>query len=146
MHDAGKPRAESAAGRRFDRHAEIGRAVAARFMARLGFDAALSDEVTFLVRYHMMPAALPRLPASRLEGVIDDPRFPLLLELYKCDELSTFRGPDGFYEACAAYKAWLKNARNPWRDAEGRKLALHFLEQAPRVAAPRGARASRERR
>jgi poly(A) polymerase len=70
----------------------------------------------------MLPAALPRLPPNRVEGVIDDPRFPILLELYKCDELSTFRGPDGYYEACAAYKAYLKNARNPWR-SDGKKLA-----------------------
>ncbi len=128
LHDAGKPIASEVEGRKFDRHAEIGRAVAERFLLRLGFDRALVNEVCFLVRYHMMPAALPRLPASRLEGVIDDPRFPILLELYKCDELSTFRGPDGYYEACAAYKAWLKNARNPWRGADGKKLARMYLE------------------
>ncbi|HRY55243.1 MAG TPA: HD domain-containing protein, partial [Spirochaetia bacterium] len=98
LHDAGKPAAESAEGRRFDRHAEIGRALAERFLRRLGFAPALVEDVSFLVRYHMLPAALPRLPANRLEGLIDDARFPLLLELYKCDELSTFRGPDGYYE------------------------------------------------
>jgi poly(A) polymerase len=37
LHDAGKPRAEQAEGRKFDRHAEIGRSVAERFLARLGF-------------------------------------------------------------------------------------------------------------
>jgi poly(A) polymerase len=136
LHDVGKPRAAEAEGRKFDRHAEIGRSVAERFLLRLGFPSPLVSDVSFLVRYHMMPAALPRLPANRLEGVIDDPRFPVLLELYKCDELSTFRGPDGYYEACAAYKAWLKNARNPWRDAEGKKLARMYLEPAARRAAP----------
>jgi poly(A) polymerase len=115
LHDTGKPKAYESDGRRFDRHAEIGRSVAERFLFRLGFPSSLASEVSFLVRYHMMPAALPRMPANRLDGVIDDPRFPVLLELYRCDELSTFRGPDGYYEACAAYKAWLKNARNPWR-------------------------------
>jgi poly(A) polymerase len=131
LHDTGKPRAEESEGRKFDRHAEIGRSVAERFMRRLGFAQSLIEDVSFLVRYHMMPAALPRLPANRLEGVIDDKRFPILLELYKCDELSTFRGPDGYYEACAAYKAWLKNVRNPWRDAEGKKLAHMYLEPGP---------------
>ena len=128
LHDVGKPRAEQVEGRMFDRHAEIGRSVAERFLSRLGFSRLLISEVSFLVRYHMMPAALPRLPANRVEGIIDDPRFPILLELYKCDELSTFRGPDGYYEACAAYKAYLKNSRNPWRSSDGRKLARTYLE------------------
>jgi poly(A) polymerase len=83
----------------------------------------------------MMPAALPRLPANRLEGVIDDPWFPVLLELYKCDELSTFRGPDGYYEACATYKAWLRNKRNPWRGTDGKKIARMYLEEVPRLGA-----------
>jgi poly(A) polymerase len=128
LHDVGKPRAEQVEGRMFDRHAEIGRSVAERFLSRLGFSRLLISEVSFLVRYHMMPAALPRLPANRVEGIIDDPRFPILLELYKCDELSTFRGPDGYYEACAAYKAYLRNSRNPWRSSDGRKLARMYLE------------------
>jgi len=132
LHDAGKPRAEKSEGRQFDRHAEIGRSIAQRFMSRLGFPGKLIDDVSYLVRYHMMPAALSRLPANRLEGIIDDPRFPVLLELYKCDELSTFRGPDGYYEACAAYKAWLRNARNPWRSADGKKLARTYLPRGER--------------
>ncbi|MDA8426284.1 MAG: HD domain-containing protein [Treponema sp.] len=134
LHDTGKPAAASVEGRRFDRHAEIGRSVASRFLARLGFASSLVDDVSFLVRYHMMPAALPRLPLNRLEGVIDDPRFPLLLEVYKCDDLSTFRGPDGYYEACAAYRTWAKNSRNPYRRADGKKLARAWLEEAPRGA------------
>jgi poly(A) polymerase len=128
LHDTGKPKASESEGRRFDRHAEIGRSVAERFLLRLGFGADLVSEASFLVRYHMMPAALPRLPANRLEGVIDDPRFPVLLELYRCDELSTFRGPDGYYDACAAYRAWLKNARNPWRGADGKRLVRKYVE------------------
>lgn len=129
LHDVGKPRAEESEGRKFDRHAEIGRSVAERFLGRLGFAPDLIGDVSFLVRYHMMPAALPRLPPNRVEGIIDDPRFPILLELYKCDELSTFRGPDGYYEACAAYKAYLRNSRNPWRGADGKKLARMYLEE-----------------
>jgi poly(A) polymerase len=144
LHDTGKPKAEESEGRKFDRHAEIGRSVAERFMRRLGFPQKAIEDVSFLVRYHMLPAALPRLPANRVEGVIDDARFPILLELYKCDELSTFRGPDGYYEACAAYKAWLKAARNPWRSPEGKKLARLYLESGPAPSSRAGA--ARQRR
>jgi hypothetical protein len=67
----------------------------------------------------------------------------MLLELHKCDELTAFRGLDGYYEACAAYKAWLKNARNPWRGSDGRKLARAYLEDAK--AAARSAAAATRR-
>ncbi|HTX73465.1 MAG TPA: HD domain-containing protein [Rectinemataceae bacterium] len=136
LHDVGKPDSSAVEGRRFDRHAEIGSSIAARFLTRLGFPPQLVSDVRFLVRYHMMPAALPRIPLNRLEGIIDDPRFPLLLELYKCDELSTFRGPDGYYEACAAYRSWSRNSRNPWRSPDGKKLARAWLEETPRSPAP----------
>jgi poly(A) polymerase len=128
LHDAGKPRASAKEGRRFDRHAELGASVAARFLARLGFSASVQADVSYLVRYHMLPAALPRLPLERgIEGV-DEPLFPLLLELYKCDELSSFKGPEGYYEACAAYRAHLRNVRNPWRNPESARLAKVFLD------------------
>ena len=127
LHDAGKPRASASGGRRFDRHAELGTSTARRFLSRLGFPPALCDDVAYLVRYHMLPAALPRLPLERgIEGV-DEPLFPLLLELYRCDELSSFKGPEGYYEACAAYRNHLKNNRNPWRNPEAARLARVFL-------------------
>lgn len=127
LHDAGKPKASASGGRRFDRHAELGASTARRFLSRLGFPPALCDDVAYLVRYHMLPAALPRLPLERgIEGV-DEPLFPLLLELYRCDELSSFKGPEGYYEACAAYRNHLKNSRNPWRNTEAARLARVFL-------------------
>jgi poly(A) polymerase len=128
LHDSGKPRASSAGGRRFDRHAELGSGVAERFLRRLGFPPGLIADVSYLVRYHMLPAALPRLPLEKgIEGV-DEPLFPLLLELYKCDELSSFKGPEGYYEACAAYRSHLKNNRNPWRNPEAQRLARIYVE------------------
>mgnify|MGYP001396349073 CR=1 FL=1 len=127
LHDAGKPRASASGGHRFDRHAELGTSTARRFLSRLGFPPGLCDDVAYLVRYHMLPAALPRLPLERgIEGV-DEPLFPLLLELYRCDELSSFKGPEGYYEACAAYRNHLKNVRNPWRNPEAARLARVFL-------------------
>jgi len=127
LHDTGKPIAASAEGRRFDRHAELGAAAAERFMRRLGFSSRLIGDVSYLVRYHMLPAALPRLPLNRSQDAVENPLFPVLLELYKCDELSTFRGPEGYYEACAAYRGYLRNCRNPYRNPEGKILARAFL-------------------
>jgi poly(A) polymerase len=121
LHDTGKPDAVSSEGRRFDRHSELGERTARSFLSRLGYSQELIRQVAFMVRYHMLPAALPRLPPSSVDHILGDPSFPILLELYRCDELSTFKGPEGYYEACAVYRTWRKNTGNPYRDRDGRK-------------------------
>jgi poly(A) polymerase len=70
----------------------------------------------------MLPAALPRLPLYRTEEIMASPLFPLLLELYRCDEASSFKGLDGYYESSAAYQSFLRNRRNPYRSADRKKL------------------------
>ncbi len=126
LHDTGKPDAVASGGNRFDKHSELGEMAAKAFLGRLGYPRNYIESVAFLVRYHMLPAALSRVPPSSIGRILDDPLVPVLLELYRCDELSTFRGPDGYYDACAAYKAYLKNSKNPYRDSDGkRRDALH---------------------
>jgi poly(A) polymerase len=129
LHDVGKPLSEASKGRRFDRHAELGAVAARSFLGRLGFDQTLIDEVFFFVRNHMMPAALPRLPLNRMQETLESPLFPLLLELYRCDESSSFKGPEGFYESCAAYRTYLKHVKNPYRSADGKKLMRRLFEK-----------------
>ncbi|MDR3337056.1 MAG: HD domain-containing protein [Treponema sp.] len=121
LHDIGKPLSESSGARRFDGHAEIGARAARKFLERLEFEDPLVADVYFLVKNHMLPAALPRLPFSRTGEVLESPLFPTLLELYRCDESSSFKGLDGFYDSSAAYQAYLKNRRNPYRSADGKK-------------------------
>lgn len=126
LHDVGKPLSEAREGRKFDRHAEIGASVAASFLRRLGFGDTVIRDVHFFIRWHMLPAALPRIPASSVSEIVLDPRFAELLELYRCDEFSTFKGPDAYYAACAAYRSIMKLSRNPYRDVEGRKRNQAF--------------------
>lgn len=129
LHDVGKPLSESSGGRRFDRHAELGAVAARNFLHRLGFDQVLIEDVFFFVRNHMMPAALPRLPLTRMQETLESPLFPLLLELYRCDESSSFKGPGGFYESCAAYRTYLRHVKNPYRSADGKKLMRRLFEK-----------------
>jgi poly(A) polymerase len=130
LHDTGKPRSFSSEGKRFDRHAELGAAMSRRFLVSLGFDEKTVEDVYFLIRWHMMPAALPSLSVYRVRDTILDERFPMLLELFRCDEFSTFKGPDSYYSACAAYRTMIRNLRNPYRDEMGRKRkhAPHEVE------------------
>ena len=122
LHDVGKPLSYSAGGRRFDGHAELGSSQSRRFLERLGFSAQMVRDVCYLVRNHMLPAALPRLPLIRTGEIMSSPLFPLLMELYRCDESSSFKGLDGYYQSSAAYKSFLKHSRNPYRSADGKIL------------------------
>jgi poly(A) polymerase len=112
LHDCGKPVADEQEGNRFHRHAQIGAARAARFLRALGFDHALTDRIHYLVTNHMVPSFLQELPSSgRLTEVLDDPLFPQLLELYRCDISSSFRGPDSYYQACKVYRSWCRERK-----------------------------------
>jgi len=121
LHDIGKPESQSHDGKRFDRHAELGAKSAQRFLSRLGFSESIKENVTFLIRYHMMPAALSILPVQKTKQLISDPRFPTLLELFRCDEFSSYKGPERYYDACNAFQAIKKNIKNPYRNADGSK-------------------------
>jgi poly(A) polymerase len=127
LHDIGKPVSESTPERAFDGHAELGSEVAARFLSRLGFDPTWIREVTFLVRYHMMPAALKQLPIYRSERIMDSPLFPRLLELYRADLSASYWSPESYYQACQVYRNYRKNKANPYRRKDGRKHSRPML-------------------
>lgn len=128
FHDSGKPFAVRNEGRMFDGHAEIGAQIVVAFLNRLGFPREIVDDVRFLVRQHMLPPFIAKLATYRTEHILASPLFPLLLELYRCDISATYRGPDGYYEACKVYRRFLRNARNPFRSADGKKLLRLYVE------------------
>ena len=111
LHDVGKPLSRASGPYRFSGHAEIGAEQGRIFLERLGFDRALIHDVCFLVRHHMIPAALTKLPLTKTKAILDSPLFPTLLELYRCDEASSFKSFDGYYKSSAAYRTYLKRQR-----------------------------------
>ncbi|MDR2143768.1 MAG: HD domain-containing protein [Treponema sp.] len=121
LHDIGKPLALSSGRNRFDGHAELGAAAARRFLERLEFSPELANDIFWLVKNHMLPAALPGLPLSRTEPIMSSRLFPLLLELYRCDESSSFKGLDQYYKSSAAYRQFLRRRKNPYRK-EGKEI------------------------
>ncbi len=128
LHDCGKPYADSEGEHRFKNHADIGAEYARRFLISVGYDSDLIHDVAWLIRYHMIPGALDTLPRYRTREIMRSPLFPQLLELYRCDLSSTYRGPDGYYRACRIYRSFLKHEANPFRDAEGKKVVQRYVE------------------
>jgi poly(A) polymerase len=123
LHDSGKPASENTGDKRFDGHAELGARIAARFLRRLGFGERVVEPVEFLVRYHMMPAALKILPPFRTEKIFASALFPTLLELYRADLSSSYGDEEGYYEACRIYRAWQRDKGNPYLAEKLRKRA-----------------------
>jgi poly(A) polymerase len=108
LHDLGKPLSASSGGRPFDGHAELGARAARKFLERLEFPLPLIADIFYLVKNHMLPAALPRLPLVRTGEIMASPLFPTLMELYRCDESSSFQGLDAYYKSSAAYREYRK--------------------------------------
>jgi poly(A) polymerase len=128
LHDCGKPLAERTRQRAFDGHAELGAAAARTFLRSLGFPDGFVEDVYFLVRNHMYPAAIHKMPIHRTRGIMSSGLFPLLLEVYRCDLLSSFQSPDGYYRACRVYREFMKHDRNPYRGPDGKKLLRLYVE------------------
>ncbi|MBN1799247.1 MAG: HD domain-containing protein [Spirochaetales bacterium] len=126
LHDIGKTVARGDKLKPYQNHSELGVTISYSFLKRLGFSQDLIRDVTFLIRHHMMPAALPTMPLYRISNLLKSTLFPLLLELYRADIESTFRKPDGYYEACRIYRSFLKIENNPYRSA---KLGKRVLAQ-----------------
>jgi poly(A) polymerase len=132
LHDAGKPFSRRTREHRFDKHAEIGARIGRKLLRRMEFPEKLVGDVDYLVRNHMFPGALAELPLSRTEPLMQSELFPLLLELYRCDLSSTFRGPEGYYRACKVYRAFLRNRSNPFRTSEGKKMMRMYVDAGSR--------------
>ena len=128
LHDIGKPFSTSEGERRFNQHADIGAEVAREILSRFSYSEEVVEAVDWLVRYHMVPGALHKLPLRRSRRLMESELFPFLLELHRCDVSSTFRGPESYYRACRVYRSFLRNERNPFRDAEGKKLVRLLVE------------------
>lgn len=115
LHDLGKTVATGTRDKPYEDHAHHGATLAQRFLKRLSFPEDFIRNVSFLIRHHMMPEALPRMPLYRIEKLLNSELFPTLLELYRADLLSTFQGPENYYEACKIYRTYMKTRANPFR-------------------------------
>lgn len=116
LHDIGKTESERYEGKQFHRHAQIGSFSAVQFLRRLCFSEDIIEKVRYLVQYHMLPAAIDKLPLYKIEHILESPLFPLLLELFRCDLASSYRKLTKYYNACRAYKKYTKNRNNPFRE------------------------------
>lgn len=134
LHDVGKPQTFERADRiRFNRHDEVGAAIARGVMERLRFSRREVDRVVWLVGRHMIFTDLPQMREARLRRLLADEAFPELLELHRADCLAS-HGDLSAYEWARAQLARLaQEAPVRARLVTGHDLLALGLAPGPRV-------------
>jgi len=89
LHDIGKPETFKYEEDRirFDGHSEKGAEIAERICKRLRFSKKDSDEISWLIKHHMMVVPLFEMSDDRKRHWFLNDYFPNLLELYRADAL-----------------------------------------------------------
>lgn len=121
LHDLGKQEAAQKEGKRFYQHAQLGGPLARNFLRRLDYNPDRIKRIVFLVENHMLPAAIKDLPDYRIRDRLKNPLFPKLLEVFRCDLLSTYGDPEDYYRACKFYKAFLRRQNNPYQEIKRKR-------------------------
>ena len=92
LHDVGKPAARTTGVDgipHFYGHEAVGGVIAEKILTRLDFPEEWKRTIVKAVREHMRFAHVERMRKSRLEKILEDPDFPLHLELNRIDCLSS---------------------------------------------------------
>ncbi len=110
LHDVGKPpTAKLVDGRyRFERHANVGSAMARDILGRLRFSNDAIDAITFMIGNHMRFVKTHEMRRATLRRLVGAPTFPAELELHRLDcesshgDLENYRHLQGFLEQMRA--------------------------------------------
>ena len=105
LHDIGKAFTHEFENKRFYKHAQIGATISKKFLKRLNFSEEIINKVCALVKYHMIPEAIERIPKNKLEVIKKEVDFKLLFELYRADVSSSYKKLNNYYR----FKKFLKN-------------------------------------
>jgi poly(A) polymerase len=122
LHDIGKAYSVSYGDKPFFNHSIVGSRVARRFLQRLRFSRDTIENVLFLIKHHMFPHAMNKMPPHRREKIMESELFPMLLEVYRADISSSYNELETYYEACRIYKNYLRERKNPFRSLKSARM------------------------
>ena len=105
FHDIGKAFTHEYNNKRFYKHAQIGAVIAEKFLKNLEFEDNVINKTVNLIKYHMLPEAIDRIPKHKLEKLKKEVDFNLLFELYRADISSSFKKLNDFYK----FKKYIKS-------------------------------------
>ena len=91
FHDIGKAYSSEYKDKKFYKHAQIGSKIAERFLKKLEFDENIIKNVKMLVKYHMLPENIEKIPEVKLKKIKKEVDLNLLFDLYRADISSSYR-------------------------------------------------------
>ncbi len=95
LHDIGKPAVIKTPEKdktnriRFNEHEKVGEKLADNILKRLKFSNKMIETATWLVLNHMMDTYIPKMREAKRRKLFQDPRFPILTEVFRADRLSS---------------------------------------------------------
>ncbi|HUT64536.1 MAG TPA: HD domain-containing protein [Spirochaetota bacterium] len=113
LHDTGKAvtKENGRTSLPFPDHSSASKVIAKKVLNRFSFSREDTEEVLFLVRYHMLLGGLDCLPEGRLKKFFRSPYFPNLLDLYRADIESGYHNTENYYRAARMYREYLRKER-----------------------------------
>lgn len=112
LHDVGKPDTLSYGDRlRFHDHDQIGATIAEKILERWKRPRRVTEAVADLIRRHIHFAALGKMRLAKLRRFLQEPLFPLHLELHRLDCTSSHRMLENYEFALQAWRE--EKARPP---------------------------------
>jgi len=86
---------------RFNQHHSEGAKLAGNILKRLNFSKKLTEEITWMIHYHMAIAYLPEMRPGHAATFMNHPAFADLLELHRADAHATWNKADGHIHTSA---------------------------------------------
>ncbi len=110
FHDIGKPFVkEKYKDKPFYNHSQIGANLIPKILTEKYFDKKTIDNVVFLVKYHMIPPYISKLPTQKATKIIYHSQFENLLKLFRADTLSTYTSDEMYKKILKSIKYFRKN-------------------------------------
>ena len=146
LHDIGKPPTfERGADRiHFNGHDVVGAEMAEAVLLGLKLPTEVVENAAWLVRHHMGVTAMTEARLATRRRKLQEPRFPLLLELVRLDSLASFGGLETHDEVVAMWEEEERRPRPPKPTLNGHDLLALGLKPGPFFGQVLGAAADRE--
>ncbi len=137
LHDIGKPDTATKGKTRirFNGHAKHGAELAYKICKRLKFSRIETQEITWLVEYHMILGDIPKMRVAKKRRWLHDHRFKYLLALLKADALGTKPHDLSLYNKLKRmWKRELARPLPPKRLVNGNDIMVEFnLSSGPKI-------------
>ncbi len=134
LHDIGKPVTFTVTDRiRFNRHDQVGAAMARDILSRLRFPGEIVENTVSLIAQHMRFTDAEKMRESTFKRFTRQPVFPMLIELYRMDKLAGNRNLEKYEQVERRWRAIPAAELHPPPLLDGHDLIRAGVPQGPAI-------------